>query len=372
MHTEQEFLDAKKKAEATHMTSAARGAIGRAIALDIGPKVKDDMTKPDAETCLRFYVERKIDPMERIDKDYRADEEVYGVPTDVIEIGRIVSFQAGPGSSIGFDERELPSNVDPAASGTLGAVLAFGDQHYILGSNHAMAMNGRATGAQILFRPELLIDDPDKYIFATVSNHVHLNPDEPNRVDCALAKIPDKFLDRVRAEFPKQIVTSADGVPPDRVTKVARVDESERATGKIVSLNAQPRFDFSFGSFEFENLIMIEGDDNDWNLPFAKPGDSGALVAGLYNDQNLATAIVIGGSRRRLKNGQWKSYTFACSFNDAVDALQKQVAGRQDGKYSRAFDPNNPNETYSPKLKLVFSLPSPVAAKPASASQVGD
>src|SRR5215472_14733899 len=118
MPTDQEFYDAQKRAEERHGKPAARNAVGRAIAFDIGPKVQKGVTKPDAKTCLRFYVERKIDPMDRVDKDYRADEKEYGVPTDVIETGRIISFQAGPGSSIGFDERELPSNVDPAASGT--------------------------------------------------------------------------------------------------------------------------------------------------------------------------------------------------------------------------------------------------------------
>src|SRR5205823_1223555 len=134
MPTEQEFRDAKNQAEEQHKAPGGINAIGHAVAIDIGPRIKGGVTKPD-ETCLRFYVERKR-PKKAIDDRFDVDK--YGVPSDVIEIGRIVSFQGGPGSSIGFDESDLPANVDPAAVGTMGAIVGIRKRRYVLGSNHAM------------------------------------------------------------------------------------------------------------------------------------------------------------------------------------------------------------------------------------------
>jgi hypothetical protein len=301
-------------------------------------------------------------------KSLWADQNIYGVPTDVIETGRIVPFQAGPGSSIGFDERDLPPNVDPAVSGTLGAVAALGGKYYVLGSNHAMAVNGRATGARIVFRPpDRLIDDPGKYIFGRITDHVHLTQAGPNTLDCALAEIEDEFLGRVRAEFPNHIVTSAAGIDPEVDMPVTKVDESEATMGKIVSVNAQRRFDFSFGSFDFANLVLIEGDEDDGNGPFAKPGDSGALVAGLdpNDNQYKATAIVMGGSRRKLVTGGWKSYTLACSFNDAVAELEKGFGGQVAGKRTQGRSDGS-GDSPPEKIQLVFTLPPPPDKRAAS------
>jgi hypothetical protein len=371
MPTEQEFQDAKEQAEKEHKAPANPNAIGRAVGIDIGPRIKGDVTNPD-ETCLRFYVERKIRDKKAIDE--RFDVEKYGVPSDVIEIGRIVRFQGGPGSLVGFDQRKLPSNVDPANFGTMSAVVGIGSKHYILASNHAMAVNGRATDARIAFKPPSLIDDPQKYIFARITDHVHLTQAGPNTVDCALAEIEDQFLGRVRAEFPNRIVTSGDGIEPGVNMPVTKVDESEETKGKIVSINAQPRFDFSFGSFDFQNLVLIEGDEDDGNRPFAKPGDSGSLVAGFDKDEKdkdknyKATAIIIGGSRRRLINGRWKSYTFACSFNAAIAKLEEGLGGQVAG--TRTMQRANDSPEYippaKPKIQLVFTLPPPPAKVAAS------
>ena len=372
MPTEQDYLNAKQDAEKAHMAPGVdRAAIGRAIAIGIGPRVTRDVIADNAEQCLRFYVERKIRPMEAIgNQDLWADPKMYGVPTDVIETGRIVSFQAGPGSSIGLDYHNLDSNVDPAVGGTLGAVVGIAIagkevEHYVLGSNHAMAVNGRAIGARVVFKPpNRFIDDPEQLHFRLYNGLTFTFLQEgPNTLDCALAKIEKVYLDRVKAEFPNHIVTSADGIDPEVDMQVTKVDESEATTGVIVSVNAQRRFDFSFGSFDFANLVLIEGDEDDGNRPFAKPGDSGALVAGLDENDNQykAMAIIIGGSRRRLVNGRWKSYTLACSFNAAVAELEKVLAAGQVAAGKRTSEAiGNPPvgpPPEKPKIELVFKLP---------------
>src|SRR5262249_42527023 len=158
---------------------------------------------------------------------------------------------------------------------------------------HAMALNGRARGLQIQVRPpDRFINNPDEAVFATIFEYVPLDRSKLNQVDCALALIGDR--DRIAAEFlPEGIVTSDEVVDPDPGMEVALVNQRAQANqtkgviGEIVSVIAQPRFDFSFGSFDFENLVLIESKDE--RQPFAQPGDSGALVA----SGGKATAIVM-------------------------------------------------------------------------------
>src|SRR5262245_53059451 len=186
----------------------ARNTIGRVIGFGIGPKITKHKEMPGAE-CIRFYVEKKH-PNEAVPDRFRIDKEYKGELTDVIETGRIVSFQARsqarPGSSLGLDQRNLRPNIDPARTGTLTAIVELEGKYYVLGSNHAMAVNGRATGARVIFRPpNEFIVNPSDYIFAHVTDHVHLTHPGPNRVDCALAKIDDRFQGRVNAVFQNEI-----------------------------------------------------------------------------------------------------------------------------------------------------------------------
>src|SRR6185369_14733893 len=97
-----------------------------------------------------------------------------------------VSFQAQPdrampGGMVGLDPRDLPPNVNPSNTGTIGCIVQIGDKFCVL-----------------------------------VSNHVHLKQPGPNTVDCALAEIGAEYFDRVNADFPDQIVTSRTSIKPAR------------------------------------------------------------------------------------------------------------------------------------------------------------
>ncbi len=364
MPTEDELLNnAKEQAEQEYRIPAGRYA-GRVLGIGIGTKFTED--KEVGPRCLRFFVEKKIRPKEAIPDRLRIDREYRGVRTDVVETGRLVSFQARPGSSIGLtqapDKPELPPNVDPARTATLGAIVRIGDDFYVLGSNHAMAVNGRATGARILFRPpDRFVNDPNDFVLANITNYVRLRQPGPNHVDCALARIEREHIGRVNARFPQQIVTSAVGIDPTLGMKVIRVDDAEEPSGAIVSDNYKPRFDFSFGGYDFEKLILIEGDKD--QQPFARFGDSGSVIAGFDNDSGKfrATALVMGGARRKLEkleDGSWKYkfYTVACPFNTAIAELQKTLP--------KTLLPGDS------KIELVFDLPHPEEASTAAHTEL--
>jgi hypothetical protein len=302
------------------------------IGVGIGPRIRNGEPVSD-ELCVRFYVEKKIRPLEAIDQLYRIPEKLVGdVPTDVVEAGRFVSlgYHGAPGGSIGVDY-DAP-NIDPGMAGTLGAIVRVGGIYYALGSNHVIAVNGRVPiGQRVMFNPSgKFVVSPSEYIFARLSAYVYLRPEgpdydskKPNRVDCALAKV--EHPDRVTGEAPDRIFDSSDLQEPKPGDLVGRVDESDKATGVIQEVEARVRIAYPFGTFDFDDMVLIGGYDN---RPFANPGDSGALI--VNRETKKPTAMVVGGSQ---------NFTVACKLSHVREELGKDLVERkQVNPEERAFD----------------------------------
>jgi hypothetical protein len=328
MPYENDCLKAMDQAIREHYLRPAGDAAAqprRVIGVGIAGKDPDGLS-------LRFYVQSGSTPAPIPDV-------YYNTPTTVIETRRFVSFasstyrvRAAPGATISLDSKQ--PNIDSNALGTLGAVVDFGNRRYILGSNHVMAVNGRvAEGTRIIYRPpDRFIDDPRKYILARVKAYVPLVPgdDKRNQVDCALAEVEQADRDKVIAEFPRKLVKYSDIVPPLRGMKVGRVDEKDSATGVIEDTHLRVRIDYRFGTFDFENMMLIKGDQGQ----FAKPGDSGALV--FDTATNRATAIVVGGSQE---------YTIACPLQKCLDQLRPLLSdGQPVSRTSRSNAPGGVGE----------------------------
>ncbi len=230
----------RRERDKTYKTTPghARNVIGVAI----GPRISRTPRPP--EQCVRFYVEKKIEPPGAVDRPFLIPEEIEGMPTDVIPAGRFISFDPGaaPGAVIGIDYNA--PNVDSALAGTLSAIVRLGGIPFVLGSNHVMAVNGRVPlGTRILFKPpEKFIVDPNDYVFARLTAYVPLrpegpgyNPNEPNTVDCALAVVEKPDL--VTGEFPRRIVDCDNPVEPVAGMTV----ETDDAKGTIEQVGARVR-----------------------------------------------------------------------------------------------------------------------------------
>src|SRR5262245_56760884 len=148
MPTEQELESAKKEASGICESQwrmpekLARNLVG--VEIDLKIREKQSL----GYKCVRFYVERKIEPEKSIPQSLQIAKKLVGekVDTDVIETRRFVSFQsnaaqlkAAPGASIGLDY-DAP-NVDATRVGKLGAIVEIGGTKYVLGANHVMAVN---------------------------------------------------------------------------------------------------------------------------------------------------------------------------------------------------------------------------------------
>jgi hypothetical protein len=320
MIPEQRHLIAKKQAVRDYLrgpyrTYNAPPSLGRnVIGIGIGHKNDDPLTA----LCVQCYVERKLDPG-AVPEGFMIKKTLGSVQTDVIETGRFVAFQdaplepkAAPGSSIGLDY--TAPNVDPTVIGTLGGFVKIDDDYYVLGSNHVMMANGRVPKDKpIIFK---IPNTFGQRVFASTTVYVPLvqaGPNDPNHVDCALAKVENPEL--VATQFPDWIVYS-DPVEPEPQMRVSKVDNTDNATGVVRSVNVHMRIDYRFGTYDFDDLVLIEGDYGQ----FALPGDSGAIV--VDRDSKKATALVIGGSSK---------YTIACplttAFKELAEELAKQNAG---------------------------------------------
>jgi hypothetical protein len=131
-------------------------------------------------------------------------------------------------------------------------------------------------------------------------------------VDGALAEVIDQ--QKIETGFPTGIVvTSGDIIPPKAGMKVVRVDvdRNEQAKGVIKCVGCKAQIDFRFGAFNFDDMVLIEGEDG----AFANPGDSGALI--VDQETNQVTAMVVGGSSK---------YAIACPLSTVYEKLKDALA----------------------------------------------
>lgn len=274
------LLKAKRKAANQLLKT---GSTGNVLAVGIGQKIKDGEEK--ATKCIRIYVQSKLPPADLPSKDdnLRASamlpKTFEGFTTDVIEIGRFGRAgvvlkqppQQGPGSPIRLDT--AASNVNSRATGTWGAVVQYGAKNnFILSCNHILSVNGRVPpGTKIVsgalcgvgMKPLPIATFPGEGYFVEIGT-------DPNAVDCALARLK---------EAPANI-TPVKLESPQRGTRVTKVGAASSTThGIIVDTHADVSVDYSFGSFRFNNQILIKGIvDNGQQTEFAVDGDSGAIV----------------------------------------------------------------------------------------------
>jgi hypothetical protein len=299
-----------------------QGRPGDVVGIGIGKKLVKG--KPTPTDCVRAYVLSKLDPG-YIWPVGLVPPSFGDVPTDVIEIGRLgrngraatantPPNYIGPGSSIRV-KTEAP-NVNSGATGTLGMLVSYADQRYILGCNHILSVNGRVQAgpkAEIVSAEfignEPTIADPDP------RGYVPLTRDSDNRVDCALgrangnvsAAFPTAFIDP--KPYPK------DPRPQMRVKKLGAATGTTH--GAIADVAVDLDVDYDFGTFHFVNQILVEGDDDN----FATAGDSGSIIVDEDSQQPVGMVFAESGK-----------YAVACPLSEVLNRLQSQLQNGKDGK----------------------------------------
>jgi hypothetical protein len=104
-------------------------------------------------------------------------------------------------------------------------------------------------------------------------------------VDCALAEITPGAATRLGSLTALPVPPAVPG-PGTRVFKIGRT--TGKTFGTICFGDWGGFLDLSFGTFYFENFIGVIGDPS---LPFAAPGDSGAMVISLPDGDGVGLVV---------------------------------------------------------------------------------
>src|SRR5208337_1291853 len=302
-----------------HTPDPARNVQG----VGIGEKLVDG--KHTGVLAIKFLVRAKYH-QSQISKNHALPKWIAGLPVDVEEVGQFRCFRAPrigsvaipdprgkmrpalPGCSVGFAD---PNN-EFVMAGTFGALVKDDDgAFYILSNNHVLAEEDLLQPPAPVFQPGLA-DGGNQVTFqiAKLAKSVHQKPDVPNRVDCAIAAVP-------QGDASSNILQ----IGPPKGTKKAQMDmvvhkfglATGYTAGRVTSVETGVvNMQYHRGNYAFDRQIAIVGLDG---TVFSSDGDSGALI--VERSSNAAVALLIGGSG---------SCTIANHINDVLQALNVTLA----------------------------------------------
>jgi hypothetical protein len=315
------LAEAKQEAVAEFLAKAAPPAEFAALAaatehrhnvvgVGIGPKIKKG--KETATPSVRFYVERKIPP-KAIPRADRLPARIGGVPTDVVQTGRLFA-QALPiaqtrlrpakgGCSVGFRATGF------VMAGTFGCLVTDGTTRFILSNNHVLADENALPLNSPIFQPGLLdggVVPGDR--IAKLKKFITIKKlPADNHVDAAIAALDAAGL-AVPAILPQVGALGATAPVPASVGM--RVHKHGRTTGytrgRVIDVAADVNISYDFGAARFVDQIIIVGDSGS----FSDAGDSGSLI--VRRSGNRATGLLFAGS---------STHTIANHIGDVLTAL---------------------------------------------------
>lgn len=253
----------------------------------LGASLKEKEGKPSSKIALTVFVEKK--ESKRKLKDSAVPEEIDGVETDVVEVGRLepLAFDgrvrpAMPGYSIGH------SNV---SAGTFGCLVrdlrSPSQQHLLLGNNHVMADTNRGRLGDPILQPGPHDGGSEKDTVAILERfepiEFGLEDGAYNLVDAAVARPVSQR--HVTASVIGSLIPQGVGQAfiGDRVLKAGRSTGVTR--GRVISVNATVLVWFPEGPARFRHQILTTF--------MSEGGDSGSLLM----DRHLsAVGLIYGGS----------------------------------------------------------------------------
>lgn len=294
------------------------------LGVGIGEKVSEG--KQTGALAVKLFVRMKY-PLAELDSKHALPKEISGIPTDVEEVGtfrRLQSAQAKrkpsgmpnprtkirpaqPGCSIGFQD---PNNQFTMA-GTFGAVVKDKNGTYVLSNNHVLADENRLPIGAAIFQPGLLDGGnvaTDQ--IAALTRFINLDTQQPNTVDCAIAKATSQNLissDILHIGAPQG---AADAAIDMAVHKFGRT--TGYTVGRVTSVDTDVTVQYDLGNITFTGQIIIVGGVGQ---SFSKAGDSGSLI--LQRGTNKAVALLFAGSA---------SHTIANHIADVLRALNVALA----------------------------------------------
>lgn len=263
--------------------------VGNVIGMGIAKKIqRGHVTGTEA---LAVYVEQKK-PSGDLSSDERVPawippvegESSHGVPTDVIELGRVHpdGGHIQPGDSVGH-VKEAP--------GTLGAIVRLGSQLAILSNSHVLARSGLGSLGDKIVSPAVEDGgrDPEDVI-ATLEKFEPfvVGGEFVNLGDCAAALLLPTTIDRITPSV-RELGAPAGTTEPRRDMDIVKWGRTTGLTTGVVK-DVNFRFVMSYsgvGSVGFRDQVLC--------TRYSEPGDSGALV--LERGTGKAVGLHFAGAR---------------------------------------------------------------------------
>ncbi|MGH2697907.1 MAG: hypothetical protein ACRDJL_01735 [Actinomycetota bacterium] len=232
----------------------------------------------------------------------RAHDEV-----DVRYVGRVFKLQDDR-----FRDRQRPLLIGSSVghhevtAGTLGCFVEMPDgPPAILSNNHVLADENQASVGDPILQPASFDGgDLERDRVASLSAFVPLKLDEPNLVDCAIARLDDIDFDAATLIEDLRLAGSADviEVGTQEVEKLGRT--TGRTRGRITAFEIDNLMvGYDSGSLRFDNQIEVESTGED---PFSLGGDSGSLV--YATGSGLGFGLLFAGSDQGGSNGLGVTY----------------------------------------------------------------
>jgi hypothetical protein len=295
------------------------------VGVGIGEKITDG--KQTGTLAVKFLVRMKYSKLDLGTKDV-LPKEIDGLPTDVEEVGTFRRFPATararkqaitmpdprtrirpaqPGCSVGFRD---PNNQFVMA-GTFGALVKDRDGIYVLSNNHVLADENRLPMGAAIFQPGLLDSgNPSTDQIAALTKFVTLQAQQPNTVDCAIAKATTQNLvskDILYIGAPQGVGTAAIDMS---VHKFGRT--TGYTVGQITSIDTDVTVQYDLGKVTFTGQMIIVGNTGQ---SFSNAGDSGSLI--LQRGTNDAIGLLFAGSN---------THTIANHIDQVLKALAVTLA----------------------------------------------
>jgi hypothetical protein len=308
----QNFLPTTAPAAEFAALTASTAPEQNIVGVGIGRKLKKG--KATDTIAIRFYVERKV-PKSAVPKADVVPASIGGVPTDIIETGRLFAQQgttpiartrlrpAKGGCSIGFEGDGF------VMAGTLGCLVTDGKDSFILSNNHVIANENSLPLKSPIFQPGTLDGGStakDRIASLTKMIKILTLPSD-NHVDAAIAALDKKSLGSPLI-LPKVGKLSSSTTIP--AAEKMRVHKHGRTTGytqgRVTDIAADVNIQYDFGVARFVDQIVIVGDEGS----FSDSGDSGSLI--VDRKTNRATGLLFAGSQ---------SHTIANPIDEVLTAL---------------------------------------------------
>ena len=192
---------------------------------------------------------------------------------------------------------------EKVTAGTLGAfvTLAGDDATYVLSNSHVLADSGRGAVGDRVLQPGPYDGGGADDVIGHLAKSVPLDPDNPNVVDCALAKLDDG-IDVDLEGLDGALVGVADAAEVrEEVRKIGRTTAISTGRVSAVEVDGVP-IGYEIGVLTFDDQVEIEGVGDS----FSAGGDSGSLIYVPSNHHGIG--LLFAGSETGGPGGNGLTY----------------------------------------------------------------